>query len=69
MSWVCSSSSVMPIAAKPSRSALPNGYGWMARTARGVERTAAESRAPVDPTTSSTPALPASSSKASSQGK
>ena len=55
MSCVCSRTSATPIAAKPSRFALRNGYGWKARTSRGVVRTAAASRAPVAITATTAP--------------
>ncbi|CAM5413267.1 hypothetical protein SALBM311S_11468 [Streptomyces alboniger] len=62
MSWVCSSTWATPIAAKPSRLALRKGYGWKARTSRGVVRTVAASRAPVAWITSRSPALSVPSS-------
>ena len=65
MSWVCSSTSVIPIAAKPSRFALRKGYGWKARTSRGVVRTVAASSAPVVSITWRTPSLSAGSSPSS----
>ena len=61
MSWVCSSTSAMPIAAKPSRFALRKGYGWKPRASRGAVRMAAVSRAPVVVMTSRMPALSAGS--------
>lgn len=68
MSCVCSSTSAVPIAAKPSRFALRNGYGWKARTCRGVVRIAAANRAPIVLITRTAPALPAPSSSDISNG-
>lgn len=68
MSCVCSSTSATPIAAKPSRFACRNGYGWKARTARGVVRTAAASRAPVVVITWRAPVLSVPGSSAISKG-
>ncbi len=69
MSWVCSRASATPIAAKPSRSALPKWTGWKARTPGGVVRTAAASRAPVASITWSRPALSVPSGRVMRSGR
>ncbi len=68
MSCVCSMTSATPIAANPSRSALRKGYGWKARTSRGVVATAAASSAPAVSMTCRAPSLPAPSSRVISKG-
>ncbi len=68
MSCVCARTSVIPMAAKPSRFALRKGYGWKARTSRGVVRTVAASSAPVVSTTCRTPSLSVPSSRVISKG-
>ncbi|WP_347104709.1 hypothetical protein [Streptomyces sp. CB03238] len=51
---MCSSTSTMPIAAKPSAPAIPNGC--QARTPSGVVRTAADRSPPVASMTRTSPA-------------